>query len=183
MGTSNKSSKVSRQARIQKVIAGIQKHFLNLNQTALMLGGVSYPPTDVTKLLQADIDASNRATATRAQLTSDVKAERDSHHTVDPLLRFIRSYVVGLHGDTENAATVLADFGFSPRKVPTKSAEVKAEAAGKMRATRAARMTMGARQKAKVKGVVAPQPSTDGAATKAPEPPAANPPVAPKPTA
>ena len=172
MGTS-KQSKVTRQAGINKVISGIQKYFLN--QTALTLGGVSYPPADLIKSFQADIAASNVATASRSQLTTDVKAERDSHQKVDPLLRFLKSFVMGQFGDTQNAASKLADFGYTPHKPRSTNVEVKAVAADKMRATRAARSTMGSKQKAKVKGTIAAAPSNDVAPVKAPPTPAAAP--------
>jgi hypothetical protein len=182
MATSSKTSKVSRQARIQKVISGIQKYFLN--QTALTLGGVSTPPTDLIKLLQSDIDASNAATATRALLTTDVQAERNSHQKVDPVLRFIKSFVMGQFGDTSDSAHKLEDFGYSPRKPRVTKVQVKAVAADKARATRVVRHTMGPKQKAKVKGTVAVAPSTDAATTKAPATPAATAAPAPaKPTA
>ena len=172
MGTS-KQSKVTRQARINAAISGIQKHFLN--QTALTLGSVSYPPADLIKSFQADIAASNVATASRSQLATDVKAELDSHQKVDPLLRFLKSFVMGHFGDTQNAASTLADFGYTPHKPRSTNVDVKAAAAGKMRATRVARHTMGPKQKAKVKGTIATAPSNDVAPAKAPPAPAAVP--------
>jgi hypothetical protein len=50
------------------------------------------------------------------------------------------------------AAAVLADFGLVPTRQGKKTPAVLAAAADKAQATRAARHTMGKRQKAKIKG-------------------------------
>lgn len=183
MATSSKTSKISRAARITAVVAGIQKHFLS--QASLQLGNTSFSPAALIALLQADINLSNKATASRAQLTTDVEAAKQSHQTVDPLLRFINALVISQFGDTESSASTLADFGMSPRKVPVKSAAVKAEAVVKLRATREARGTTGPKQRSRIKGVVpANPPSTGGATVAAPATPAASTAPAPvKPTA
>jgi hypothetical protein len=162
MTTSSKTSKVSRAARITAIVAGIQKHFSG--QASLQLGNTSFSPAALIALLQGDITLSNKATASRAQLTTDVEAANQSHQTVDPLLRFINALVISQFGDTEASASILGDFGMSPRKVPVKSAEVKAEAAVKLRATRVARGTTGPKQKAKITGVVPAAPPITGAA-------------------
>jgi hypothetical protein len=167
MATSSKTSKVSRAARITAIVAGIQKHFLS--QASLQLGNTSFSPAALIALLQADISLSNKATASRAQWTTDVDAAKTSHQTVDPLLRFINALVISQFGDTEASASILGDFGMSPRKVPVKSAEVKAEAVVKLRATRVARGTTGPKAKAKITGVVpAAPPTTGGTAVPAP---------------
>jgi hypothetical protein len=162
MATSSKTSKVSRAARITALVAGIQKHFLS--QASLVLGNTSYSPAALIALLQADISLSNKATASRAQWATDLQAANQSHQTVDPLLRFIDALIISQFGDTESSASILADFGKSPRKVPVISAATKAEAAVKMRATRAARGTTGPKAKAKITGVVPAAPPTTGAA-------------------
>jgi hypothetical protein len=165
MSTNTRTSKISRQARVQKVIAGIQKYCTG--QT-LTLGGVSYTASDLITLLQSDTAASSASTAARATLTTEVQAERNSRQKVDPLLRFLKAYVTGQLGDTKDSAQKLDDFGYSPRNVPVKGVDVKTAAADKMRATRAARHTMGSRQKEKVKGTVGASPSADGPTTTAP---------------
>ena len=82
MATNTKSSKISRAARITAIVAGIQKHFLS--QASLQLGNTSFGPAALIALLQADINLSNKATASRAQLSTDVEAAKQSHQTVDP---------------------------------------------------------------------------------------------------
>jgi hypothetical protein len=51
---------------------------------------------------------------------------------------------------------MLAKFGLTPRQRPVTTPEVKVAAAVKAAATRAARHTMGPKEKAKIKGTVAP---------------------------
>jgi len=150
--SSSKASKASRAARLTTVIAGIQKHFLAL--ASLMLGNQAISPAALIALLQADIVASNKATASRLQLTADANAAKQSHQTVDPLLRFLRAFVIGQFGDTEASAAILGDFAISPRKPRSTNVDVKAVAKAKAKATRVARNTLGAKQKAKVKGSV-----------------------------
>jgi hypothetical protein len=177
--SSSKASKASRAARINAVISGIQKHFASL--ASLMLGNKSISPTDLIALLTTDIVASNKATAARAQLATDVEAAKQSHQTVDPLLRFLRAFVIGQFGDTQASADILGDFGMSPRKPRPTNVDAKAVAKAKMQATRAARSTKGSKQKAKVKGsvsVVQLQGSTAGAS---PTPAASNAPAQTKP--
>jgi hypothetical protein len=144
-----KTSKSARQNRITKVITGLETYFANAQLT---LGGVVYAIANLTKLLQGDIDASSATALSRAQLSAAVKAEHDSHQKVDPLLRFIKSFVIAQFGDSEDAAPKLAAFGYTPRKARSKDVKVKAEAADKALATRKARNTVGPKVKAKIKG-------------------------------
>jgi hypothetical protein len=77
--------------------------------------------------------------------------------------------VLAQFGDTQAASSVLADFGFTPQKVPAITAEAQATAVEKNRATRAARHTMGPKQKKLVTGTVAPT-TAPSPATPAPTP-------------
>jgi hypothetical protein len=70
----------------------------------------------------------------------------------------------------------LSDFGLTGRKTPVVSPETRVAAANKAKATREARHTMGKKQKAAIKGTVAPT----APATTAPAPtPVATPPAPP----
>lgn len=172
MTTKSKTSKVSRAARITTVVAGIQKHFSGM--ATLMLNNTSINTAAFVSQLQADIALSNKATATRAQLTTDVNAANQSHATVDPLLRFLRALVIGQFGDTDASASILADFAMSPRKPPSTNVDAKAQAKAQAAATRVARGTKGPKQKAKVKGVVPAAQPTGSATEAAPATPAAS---------
>jgi hypothetical protein len=65
---------------------------------------------------------------------------------------------------------VLADFGLTGRKTRVVTPEEKVTAAAKARATRAARHTMGKRQKAAIKGALEPSASEAAPAVPASEP-------------
>jgi hypothetical protein len=133
--TIHRQSKTTRAARVQNVVAGIQKYFLKL--PSILLGEVQYAPADLVKLLEADLAADRLTTDDRAKLIADAEAARGSHSTVDPILRLLRMFVVAQFSDDPNAAQRLGDFGYSPRKVPTRTTGAKAVAAQKGRATKA----------------------------------------------
>ncbi len=59
-----------------------------------------------------------------------------------------------VHSQLGSSESVLGDFGFSSPKRQTPDEATKAAAVGKRAATRAARHTMGKRQKAGIKGAV-----------------------------
>jgi len=149
-------NKASRQRRLRLVLEGIDKHFRDLN--SFKLGGASIASGDLKGLIQSDIDASDASVQTRAKLREDVKVERDLHAKVNPILRSLKFFVIAQFGETANASTTLADFGFSPRKSAKKTVATKTVATEKTKATRTLRHTMGPKQKAKVKGTV-PAPS------------------------
>jgi hypothetical protein len=72
-----------------------------------------------------------------------------------PALRTLMDAYVTYVKATVGGATDLADFGLTPKKVPTPpTVEAKAAAAAKRASTRAARGTMGSKQKQDVKGDV-----------------------------
>jgi len=82
------------------------------------------------------------------------------------VLRALRSTVYAQFGEAKDAASTLADFGFTPRKVPQRLVTAKAQAGAKRAATRKARQVMGKNQRKKVKGTVeAPAPTTASPAT------------------
>jgi hypothetical protein len=138
------------QARDTKAVSGVQQHLSNVPSIVLL--GTSYTPPELVALFQrqlASIDACNTA---RASLRDAAQAERDLGKHVAKVHRALRHYVINLKGDQ---ATLLADFGLAPPKVPApRTAEQKALAAERNKATRAARHTMGKKQKKNIKGQV-----------------------------
>ncbi|HEY4013396.1 MAG TPA: hypothetical protein VGM06_08665 [Polyangiaceae bacterium] len=143
-------SKATRQNEIRHIIAGLDKHVAGV--ASVMLGGVDYDLGTLKALCQSDIDASDASVQARANLSAVVERERISHAKLDPLLRLLRAFVTARFGDTHEASDTLADFAMKPRASSKPSIATKAEAIDKGRATRAARHTMGPRQKAKIKG-------------------------------
>jgi len=163
MSTNSKVNRSSRQAADQKLMDGVNKHEKTL--PSLLIGGASITPTDIRTTLQARIATGNTAVSTRATWQAAVKADLDERAKTKTFVSGLRQALKVAFADSIEA---LADFGLTPRKVPAaRTPEEKAQANAKAKATRAARHTMGTKQKAKVKGTVtASLPSGD--ATKVP---------------
>jgi hypothetical protein len=151
---SNDNSKMSRQDRLRKAMAGMQKHFQPT--TTFTLAGATYTVSQLTQLFQKDIDTADAADQAKAAWTKSVKQQRDQYAQTDPVHRVFKGAVVAQLGDTENAADALADFGYKPRKPRSKNVASKALAADKVRATRKARGTMGSKEKLAITGTVTP---------------------------
>ncbi len=154
-------NKPTRKDRLRLIISGVQKHYPN--GTLVLAGQTFNVPTQLVQFIQQDIDATDVADKARAAWLERVQVQEDSHQKVAPVLRALKSAVLSLYGDTQNASSTLADFGYSPRKLTAKTSAKKAQAADKGLATRAARHTLGKKQKKDIKGTVP-------APTKAPEP-------------
>jgi hypothetical protein len=145
-------NKPTRKDLLRLIISGVQKHYPG---GQLVLASQTFNlPSDLVKFIQADIDASDAADKVRADWLAAVQVQTDAHQKVGPVLRAFKRQVLAQFGDTQDASSTLADFGYAPPKVAAKSAETKATAAEKGRATRAARHTMGKKQKQPVKGTV-----------------------------
>jgi hypothetical protein len=148
--TTSKSSKATLQLRLRALSAGTAKHFTN---GSLTFNGASTTPAQLTQAFQSLDDATTSMDAARAKWQDAVKVQRSTSATVRPLVKAYRSYLVNLYGD---ASATLGDFGMTPRKAPApRTAAQKATAAARNKATRAARHTMGPKQKAGIKGTVA----------------------------
>src|SRR5256885_12693022 len=170
--TTTDKSKMSRQDRLRKVLAGTEKHFPP--NASLTLAGATYTPAQLADLAKKDIAASDKATQTKAAWLTTVQVQRDMHAQVDPVFRAFRSVVIVQFGESQNAADVLADFCYTPAKPRNKNIAVKDAAAKKAKATRAARHTMGKRQKAKVRGTF-PETAAAGATPTGSAPPTTTP--------
>jgi hypothetical protein len=152
MSTKNSPNKTTARALNQKAVQGIDKYFAKV--TSLTIGGVAYTPDTLKAVLEAEIDASDVVDAARAQLQQQVAAPRVARAKAYAVRGSLRTYILGAYGAA--AVQMLGDFGMPVPKRPIKTVDVKAEAVKKAKATRAARDTMGSKQKESVHG--APQP-------------------------
>ncbi len=178
-------NKPSRQDRLRKIASGLQLH--EPGNPSITIGGVAYAVNDLLTQIQKDITATDATDKARAAWLQTVQAERASHAQMDPLLRGIKQFVMLQFGETEASSTVLADFGYTPRKVAVRTPATSVAAAAKSAATRKARHTMGKDQKKEVTGDVTgvvvtpvttvPAPATPPAPTVAPAPSQAGPAV------
>jgi hypothetical protein len=148
--TRAKQGKSTVAALAEKLIAGTGKHLGNVTQ--VMLTGGSYTPAEVTSKLRQIVTLRSSVDAARSAAQTKLAAEKADM----PALRvFLDAYVAHVMAAFGNLPDVLADFGLAPKKARSPvTSEVKAAAAAKRKATRAARHTMGSKQKQAVKGDV-----------------------------
>lgn len=151
------------QARDGQVIVGITKDLQNV--PTLLIAGQAFTPQSLVGLVQSRIDSANAVVIARAQYLEAVKAYKALNTKLNPVIRGLRQYVYNAFGET---SPKLADFGFTPPKRATQTAEQKAEAAKKRAATRKARNTMGKKQRLKVTGDPTPPATPPAPATPPP---------------
>jgi hypothetical protein len=142
-------TKSSRSDRNHLVIAGVKKHLANA--TSIIIGGTSYAPMDIEKILQDPIDARDATATTTAAFHKAVAAEKAANAKGDALYRGLRKYLTNQY---ETQPDVLADFGIAIVNRQAPDASTVANAVVKRADTRVARHTMGKRQKRKVTGDV-----------------------------
>jgi hypothetical protein len=160
----------------QKLIVGLQKHEQSL--PSLVIGGTSYKTSDVISVVQTLVNSAQTVVSSRATWQASIVADDNAQAKNKTFMSGLRqSLLVAFGGSVD----VLADFGMTPHKTrAARTPEEKAEATAKAKATRAARHTMGKKQKAQIKGTVASPVSGD--VTKTPATPAAPAtPIAPAP--
>ncbi len=161
MGTRKTPTKVTRLARINAAIAGIQQFFGAMQ--AIVLGGKSYSPSDLVALLQQVVAAITQSSNMEAAWLASVQVERNQIAAIGPVLRYLKAFAITQFGDTQDAAQKLGVFGFAPRKVPATTVKVKAAAADKATATRKSGGTKGKKSKAQPP-VTTPEPQQSGPA-------------------
>ena len=162
MTTKSKTNYPAQIAADQSLIAGLTKHAATL--TSLLIAGASVLTTDFVTTLQARIAAIQAAIAAHAAFTAAVAA---AHAEIARTAALVSGARQALKIAFAGQPTTLGDFGLMPPKVRTPlSTEEKAAAVAKAQATRAARHTMGSKQKAKVTGS-SPAPAPASASTSA----------------
>ena len=170
------------------IAPGMKKHFPNGSQKLTFGGGsVTVTVDEAVTNVQAIID--NRAAVTTARANAKVAIDTENGK-LPALLAFLRALEAFIRLNFEANAAALADFGLAPYKVKTPmTAEQKAVAKAKAKATREARGITSAKAKKAIKGnvsatlVVTPAaPAAPAVAPAASAPPApAVTPVAPAP--
>jgi hypothetical protein len=149
-------------ANLSKAETTIIAHLPSVLGKALIpINGKTMTGTQIVALLQGHLDAIATLDHLRAQTKTAVQGERTERATVKAAVVCIRNYIALAFGEQ---STQFTSLGFVPRKQAVKSAEVKAQAVKKLRATREARHTMGSVQKSKIFGTVpaAPAPAVNG---------------------
>jgi hypothetical protein len=149
------SSSTSNQTRaaalayVQALIAGTNKHFPNGSFT---LGNATFTTASLLQVLQSLAAAISAVIAAHANVKDALTALQDLQAKVDPTLGAYRRFILAAFS---SATQSLADFGIAPPKVRApRTAEQKAAAAAKAKATREARGTTSKKQKLAIKGDV-----------------------------
>jgi hypothetical protein len=138
-----------RQSADQKLIEGLIKHSQTVS--SVLIRGRHFKTDDLIALLQDRLVAANTANSTRATWLTAVQADHDEYERTKATISGLRqALAVAFAGEIDG----LADFGLTPRKVRVMSPEQMSVATAKAKATRAARHTMGKRQKQLIKGTV-----------------------------
>jgi hypothetical protein len=140
-------SKTNEVASDRLLIAGLEKHLAN---ASILLNGTSYLGSDLMKRVQARQDAVNATIAARAAWLAMVQAEKEELESSQQLLNSLRRAIFTMFSSIED----LADFGLAPHKKPVLTPAARVAAAAKARATRAARHTMGSRQRKAIVGAI-----------------------------
>jgi hypothetical protein len=148
MGTKMKSKGLV-VALAKQLIAGTDKHLANAAQVTF--AGGSYTPSQITAKLQQVVSLREAVDAAKASTKARVAAEKADMPALRTFIGALVAYVKAIHGTSPE---LLADFGLNPKARAPLTVEAKVAAAVKRNATRAARHTMGAKQKKVVKGAV-----------------------------
>jgi hypothetical protein len=144
-------SKSTKASLVEDLITGTNKHYPSSSQ-ALTFGGATHTVAALTQLFQSFVDLREAVIASQATTKAKVAAERAQ---APSLLVVIDEFVAFVRVTFGGQPDALADFGLAPPKARTPlTAEQKAVAAAKGKATRAARHTAGKNQKKGVKGAV-----------------------------
>jgi hypothetical protein len=130
MAASTKPTVASRTLLFTKIIAAIAQYVT----TAILLGGKSLTPQALSALFQTYLQTEADLEAARTTVTARQQARDTALAAVDGVLPQFHKYLVATYGEE---STTFASFGLPVSKSVAKSAEVKAAAAAKAKATRA----------------------------------------------
>jgi hypothetical protein len=137
-----KPSRLNRTAALQKLIDGLNKHQAAFG--GFMVNGAQVTTPQVVSKLGEIISTGLAVETTHASWQAAVKADLAERVNTAAFVSGVRQAIlVAFHGQVD----VLADFGLTQRKPRVLTPQQKQAAAAKAKATRAARHTMGSKQK------------------------------------
>jgi hypothetical protein len=158
----------------QQLVAGTVKHFSTVS--SLTFGNGTFTPAQIEASLQTLINLRTAVDDAKTVAQAKIVAEAAQAPSLRSQMAAFVAYVKATFG---NSPDVLADFGLKPKKTRTPlTIDQQAAAAKKRAATRAARHTMGSKQKKDVKGTITTivtSPTTPASAPVAPSPVASAP--------
>jgi hypothetical protein len=144
-------SKVTLADQLRTLEAGIKANLTDVQN--MIVGGTTMTIADVTAKIDSFLAAQTNTVNTKNGYHAAVVAEQASNVAARTFRTQLEGYVVLRYG---KANPILSQFGFTPLKAKKTTTAVKAVAVLKVKATRAARHTMGKVQKKQIKGVIDP---------------------------
>jgi hypothetical protein len=145
----NKNSKGQSVVVAKQLIAATAKHLTN--STPVVFAGSSFTADQIASKLQVLVNLRADVDSAKAAVKAKVSAEVTQS---PPALAFMSAFRSFLKVHFSTSPDVLADFGINPKARAPVSVEAKAAAVAKRAATRAARHTLGPKQKQGIKGAV-----------------------------
>ena len=142
-----KTNKTTQAQQNKKIIEGFNEHYKP--SQVISINGRQERVAELVQRIQNVVDLAKSSADAQATWREAVRVEREGTKAIAATVRAVRNIIAGAFG--ENSKQLL-DFGFTPRKRTKTTVEVKAEAVKKLRSTREARHTMGAKEKRKIKG-------------------------------
>jgi hypothetical protein len=133
------------------LIGGLVKHATKI--PSMVISSSFMTNNDLVATVQARVDSTQAVQSARASWLTAVQADRDERARTKTYVSGLRQALLVAFGDRVDT---LADFGLTARTLHVRTPEEKLAVAAKSAATRAARHTMGSRQRAAIKGTVAP---------------------------
>jgi hypothetical protein len=151
----------------QNLIDGIQANTSKL-PASFPVGSVTTTPAAVVTLLQGRITTGKAVVQAESARTAAVQADRTLRAQTQPEVSAFKRIIVAMFLQSPD---ILGTFGLAAPKPPVKTAETKAAAAAKAKATRALLGTKGSQQKKAAKAAAAaPAPAPAVSPAPAPEP-------------
>jgi hypothetical protein len=137
-------------ALAKQLIAGTKQHFSTVS--SLTFGNGTFTPAQVEAFLQTLIDLRTAVNDAKSDAKAKIVAEAAQAASLRSQMAAFVTFVKATFGNSPDA---LADFGLKPKKTRASlTIGQLAEAAARRAATRAARHTMGPKQKQHVKGTI-----------------------------
>lgn len=130
MSYRNRASKTYLEEQVAAALAA------QFPKATLPIGGRLVPSKDVQAKIRKHVATIKLLMGALAKYRQLVATERSESAELAPILAGVRSYAAAMLGEK---SPEFAAFGFAPRRVAQRSVESKAQAAQKVRATRAAR--------------------------------------------
>ncbi|HEX3345604.1 MAG TPA: hypothetical protein VHS09_13570 [Polyangiaceae bacterium] len=140
---SKNNSRADLLAADQNMIDGIQKNASKL-PASFPVGSVTMTPQDMVTVLQGRITTGKAVVQSEATHAAALQADTTTRDQTKTKVSAFKRIIIAMFLQSPD---VLGDFGLAAPKPPLKTAEVKAAAAAKAKATRTLLGTKGAQQK------------------------------------